>query len=453
MLDDRLKMLTATMKKLYHRDAKTNLEKIITKSHPADIAAILENFEPGERFDLFKMEPSLDKRSEILSHLSNDLQTEIMSCLSRAEVINLVNSMDTDDAADLLGHLPGEEANEILSSMKEEDSDEVSDLMGYPEDSAGGIMSLDFLSVNQMKTVQETIQFIHDEEEDLGASFYIYVVNDANKLVGVVSLKQLILSKKSTLLKELMLTDVISVSVDSTQELVAKTVEHYDYLSLPVVDSSNCLVGVVTVDDVIDVIREEAEEDLLALGQAGLGIEANVWERFRDRFYWLLFAYFGGVSCFAVVYAFRGTLSEEFHFSETLWLGVSCIPVILSMGALTGGQTATVMVGALRGGRLTKNQFLLQVLNEFKLSFLFAIPFTCLSFGLLWFLSKLELLSLYFSIVIGFQIIVSMLVGSMIPLLLEKINVDPTMASIPVFAAITDLTAMLILFGGLSQVL
>ncbi|MCB0356753.1 MAG: magnesium transporter, partial [Bdellovibrionales bacterium] len=413
MIEERAKMLVATIKKLYHRDAKHNIQRIFVKTHEADIAAILENFEPGERFDLFRMEPSLEKQSKILSHLKPEIQKEILSCLSNQEVLRLVDLMDSDDTADLLGQLPNEEANVILSSMKKEDSDDVADLMGYPEDSAGGIMSSDFLSINQKLTVSEAIKLIQEEDEEIGVAFYIYVVNDNGQLVGVLSLKTLLLSKKNEILKDLMFTDVISVTVDTDQEKVAKVVEHYDFLSVPVVDQTNRLVGLITVDDIIDVIREEAEESILAMGQAGLGVDASTYDRLKARFSWLLLSLVGGILCFAIVYFFTfwGTAIQN----ETIqWVVAAFIPLLLSIGATIGSQASTVTVGALRAGHLEWHTIKNHLFKELKLAFIFMIFFGALIYILAEILLANYHVSFILALSISLQVLISMILGNLI---------------------------------------
>ena len=446
MIDERAKMLIATIKKLYHRDAKHNIQRIFVKTHEADIATLLEGFEPGERFDLFRMELSLEKQSEILSHLKPEIQKEILSCLNHQEILRLVDLMDSDDAADMLGQLPEEEAHLILSKMKKEDSDGVSDLMGYPEDSAGGIMSSDYLALNQNLTVSEAIKSIQEEDEDIGVAFYIYVVNDNEQLVGVLSLKTLLLSKKNETLRDLMFTDVISVTVDTDQEKVAKVVEHYDFLSVPVVDQSNRLVGIITVDDIIDVIREEAEENLLAMGRAGLGVEASTFERLKARLTWLLFALFGGMVCFAVVFFFGLRVRNE-NENFVLWVLAAYIPLLLSIGATIGSQASTVTVGALRAGLLEVNMIKQHLLKELQLAFLFMIFFGSLIFALAKVLLVAYDVSLLLAFSISLQVLISMVLGNLIPLAISRLGIDASVASIPVYATFADVSAMLVLFG------
>ena len=446
MIDERAKMLIATIRKLYHRDAKQNIQRIFAKTHEADVASIIDGFDLGERFDLFRMVGSAEKQSEVLSRVELDVQKEILSCLSKQEILQLVELMDTDDAADLLGQIPEEESKEILASMGKEDSDEVADLMGYPEDTAGALMSSDYLALHEDLTVAQSIKEIQSEEADIGVAFYIYVINDNNQLVGVLSLKQLLLSKPNDALRDLMSTEVISVTDDTPQERVAKVVEHYDFLSIPVVDQGNGLLGVITVDDIIDVIREEAEENLLAMGQAGLGVDASTFERLRARLGWLIMALAGGMMCFAIVYIF-GVFADNKSGGRLMWVVAAYIPLLLSIGATTGSQAATVTVGALRSGKLENFNVKSHLWKEAQLSLVFAIFFGVLVFLLTTFILPEHNVSWVFSLAMALQILVSMGLGNIVPMLIVRMGLDPSVASIPVYATFADVSAMAVLFG------
>lgn len=446
MIDEKSKRLISTVKKLYHRDALQNIQRIFVKTHEADISHLLEAFEPGERFDLFKLELSVEKRSQILSHLKPEIQKEILSCLTKQEALRIIALMDTDDVADLLGVLPQDDAQVLLSSMTQEYSDEVSDLMGYPEDSAGGIMDSEFLSLNQNLTVSEAIKAIQEEDEEVGVAFYVYVVNDDNQLVGVLSLKTLLLSKNVEKLKDLMYTDVISVSVDTRQEQVAKVVEHYDFLSVPVVDSNNNLVGVITVDDILDVIREEAEENILTIGQAGLGMEASTAERLKARSPWIILALAGGLVCFFIGHYFGDSMDPNL-VGIGLWTVAMFIPVLMSLGSTMSSQSATVLVGALRSGRLELQNLKSHFLKEAQTAVIFSVFLGTLTFGLSWLFLPLRELAFELAVGVVGQVIIAALVGNLIPIGLNRSGVDATVASVPYSATISDVLGVLFLFG------
>src|SRR5690606_3664867 len=279
MIDSRLIILISSVRKLLRRSAFKNIQTILDKTHAADIAAILSELDPPERKAILGLRISIEKKSEIISHLSSEIQKEIIQALERDEVAAIISEMETDDAADLLGGLSEELSQTILDSLHIDEKREVTDLMRYPEDTAGGLMSSDYLAFSQELSVSEVISKIQSDENNASVTFYIYVVDDAHKLSGVVSLKEIILSKPRDALKDIMTTNVVSVPLETDQVDVSKIVERYDFLSVPVVDENNTLMGVITVDDVIDVIREEAQENLLAMGLVSASDDESPWGR------------------------------------------------------------------------------------------------------------------------------------------------------------------------------
>lgn len=446
MVNERTRLLTATIQKLLHRGAMPNIQRILSKTHSADIASVLQNFSDLEAYEIFKLEPSASVRAEILSYLDNDFQKKILDRISPEQASELVNLMDSDDAADLLANLPEEETKNILDSLEEENSTEVVDLMTYPEDSAGGIMSSDYSEFTEEKTVEQVIQALQGEELENKITFYIYVLNNTGHLVGVVSLKQLLLSKKSSSLKQLMHPSVISVKVDTDQEQVAQTVERYDFLSIPVVDENNKLVGVITVDDVIDVIRAEAEEDLLAMGQAGWGVDMTLLQHFNARLPWQLVSFLAGAICFSLVFWFGARLAPDFS-TNSVWRILAFVPLLLALGAMVGNQSATVMVGALQTERFMGGKIQTHLLRELVLGTLFSIFFG----GAVYLIGSLLIPAGHWqpsmALAIACQVLVVVLLGTCLPLLLSRLKLDPTVVSVPLVTAFADIFAVLILFG------
>lgn len=441
MLDERTQMLFTTLHKLYRRGAKSNIQKILIKTHEADIAAIIEQFEADDRIHIFKAEPSLEKRAAILSHLDEEVQTQLLELLTQEELIKLLTRMESDDVADLLGHLPEEQSQVILDEMEIEDSEEVADLLGYPEDSAGGLMSYDYFAMDGNCTVAETIKAIQEEDSNT-IMFYIYVINENEQLIGVLSLKQLLLSKKDDRLRDIMFPEVISVRVDTDSEDVAKVVERYDFLSIPVVDSNNKLEGVITVDDIIDVIREEAQEDLLTLGQAGNEFDAPFLQQLRARAPWVLFSFIGGVLSFLVVF-YLAPIS--FSNLETSFLVLAAfLPLLLTIGATTGSQAVSVAISSVRAN---KWDFKKTMSLELRMGVILGLLIFCLSF----LLSELFLSELQFnwkmSSVVGLQVLLANLFGGLLPFGVQKLGVDPLVGTVPLFTAAVDLLAVGVLFG------
>jgi magnesium transporter len=446
VVNERTQLLSTTIQKLLHRGAMANIQRILSKTHSADVAAVLQSFTEEEAYSIFKLEPSAETRAEILSYLENDLQKNFVERLSNDEASELVNLMDSDDAADLLSQLPAEETKTILEGFEKEDSSEVVDLMTYPEDSAGGIMSSDYAEFTEEITVEQVINSLQSEEMENKITFYIYVLNSTGHLVGVVSLKQLLLSKKTSTLKQLMHPSVISVKVDTDQEQVAQTVERYDFLSIPVVDDNNKLVGVITVDDVIDVIREEAAQDLLAMGQAGWGLDMSLYEHFIARLPWQLVAFLAGSICFFMISAYGGRYSPDFSLNS-VWALTAYIPLLLAIGAMVGNQSATVMVGALQTNHFIGGRIRSHLLRELILGIFFSAFFGLSVYFIgTWLVSSADW-QMKFALAMAVQVLTAICLGSILPLIISKLKIEPTVATVPTLTALADIAAIAILFG------
>lgn len=442
MLDSRLKILISSVRKLLRRNALKNIQIILDKTHAADIAVILKELDQQERSVLLGLKIPIEKKSEIISHLDENIQKEVVEQLDRAQVTAIVTEMDTDDAADLLGNLSDELSQTILDSMETDEKREVTDLMKYPEDTAGGLMSSDYLAFPQHLTVAEVISQIQSDENNASVTFYIYVVDDAHKLSGVVSLKEIILSKPRETLKEIMTPDVVSVPLEMDQVEVSKIVERYDFLSVPVVDETNTLMGVITVDDIIDVIREEAQENLLAMGLVSASDDESPWGRIKARSAWLLVTYIGGVICYNFIW------SLLYEKTSQSWLAVTAsLPIILAMSSAVGLQSATSMVNALISESLDFKAIKKLLQNEMICSLVFGVVFGLLSMTLSLLAGETFFISGFMALSLFAQLVCSVAIGALIPLAMKRIGVDPTVASVSLFLATSNITAVLITFG------
>jgi magnesium transporter len=439
VIEERSKKLAVTMSKLYRRGAERNIRKIIAKSHSADMAGVLESLETEERISIFQLVPTVEMKAQILSHMSQSLQGEISLVLNPNEVQEILSQMQTDDAADLLSHLPEELSKAILKGMPLEDVQEVEELMGYPDDSAGAIMNPEVLTLDENQTVSQAIQKIQDSEEDL-ISFYVYVVNDAGHLVGVLSLKQLILHRPQVILKDIMETGVISVEVITSQMEVAKIVEKYDFLALPVIDTDKKLLGVITVDDVIDVIREEASEEMLSRGMAGFSGEESFWGHFRARLPWFFVCLMGGLICFYALYG--GVFRQN---SNVPWELICMIPMALFLVTILSNQTATLTVDFLRSGKNITDGWTLFFKQEFMLAFFMGALLSVVSLGLLLTLNVENESYYLFSLSFLVLVIISVLLSIFTPILYQRWSEDVSVATIPISVIVSNVASILIL--------
>jgi len=257
------------VQRLNRRKATAHLLKLISKTHPADMAWVFRHLSQGERNDVFQVIAQTTLVGEFLSELDKSIMLALVEDLSSEFMASVISKMPSDDAVDLISALPEEVADNIRKHMNKEDREEVDELLQYDPHTAGGLMSTDFMYLDEELSVGEAITKVQKRSEEKEMVFYLYITHGDGKLAGVVSLRELLMHPPHRLLKNIMKSNVISVTTDTDQGDVAHVVSQYNILAVPVVDSSYTLVGIVTVDDIIDVIREEATEDFLQMAGAG----------------------------------------------------------------------------------------------------------------------------------------------------------------------------------------
>ncbi len=439
-MDQKTKLLATSITKLHRRGAERNIRRILNKAHDADVASVLEVFDTEGRISVFQLIPDPERQANILSHLNKKFQLEIAHIFEISKLQQLLGFMDSDDAADLLGHLPEELSQQALRGLNRDELQEVEELMSYPEDSAGGLMSSEFLTISESLTVRESIETIQSMDEDL-ISFYIYVINDSQRLVGVLSLKQLLLSRPQDFLKDIMSTDVISVDISTDQNEVARVVEKYDFLSLPVIDDNNDLVGVITVDDVIDVIREEANEDIHAMGMGGADLDESYWTHIKARLPWLLMAGGGGLLCFFLLW----TSLKPFEIDAVLVSAICLMPLVFFVVSTLSSQTVTMLVGLLRRHATSTLKSWSDLKKELfiglSLSLLISLLFLA---GTLLTQSSINI-PLVLSGVLALQMLATVLVSMGVPLFIRRLNFDPIVSGPSVSMILSNMSAIGIL--------
>jgi magnesium transporter len=349
--------------------------------------------------------------------------------------------MPTDDVADLLGRLPEEKAAAILKKMKIEGSNEVADLLNYEDDTAGGIMIPDFIALREDTTAAEAIESLQKEHQDVEMPFYLYVIDEYGKLVGVSSLRQLVVVPPQTPLKEFMTTDVFSVRTDMDQEEVAKIVARYDILAVPVVDDTHRLVGIVTVDDVIDIFRKEATEDILRM--AGAGEEfvetKSILKSTRIRLPWLFASCAGGIIAFFVINHFELSLNKFVYLA-------AFIPVIMGMGGNIGMQSSTIVVRGLATGRLSIHDIWTVVFKELAIGCILGVVYGLLIGSVAQFRYTKGLLALAVGLAVISSMAIAALVGSLIPMAFARIHIDPAVATGPFVTTAMDIISVFFYF-------
>ncbi|MGD2185893.1 MAG: magnesium transporter [Desulfobacterales bacterium] len=437
MQTDRNKILVESIKRLLRRRATTHLGNIVNKTHAADLSVVFRSLSLSQQRQLFNMIADIEQKGILFSELDEDTFLDLIEEIKLENIVEIFEQMPTDDVADLLGRLPEEKSDAILEKMKKAESEEVEDLLRYEDDTAGGIMVPDFIALAEDATAKDAIESLQKEYSEVEMPFYLYVVDDYGKLVGVSSLRQLVLVPPDTPLKEFMATDVFSVQTDMDQEEVAKIVARYDILAVPVVDQTNRLVGIVTVDDVIDIFRREATEDILKM--AGVGEEfvetKSVLKSTRIRLPWLFASCVGGIIAFLVIGKYEATL----HKIAAL---AAFIPVIMGMGGNIGTQSSTIVVRGLATGRLHIRDLWSVVFKELSIGFILGLVYGLLIGSVAQVSYSMEVLAISVCFAVISSMSVAALIGSLVPMGFARVNIDPAVATGPFVTTAIDIISV-----------
>ena len=445
MEKDRNKILMESIKRLIRRKATSHLFKIVNKTHAADLSVLFNSLSVADQRMLFDMITEKEQKGILLSELEEDIFLDFAEDMDVDELADLFESMPTDDVADLLGRLLEEKAGAILEKMKKEGSEEVEGLLSYKDDTAGGIMVPDFIALREATTAAQAVISLQKEYIDVEMPFYLYVVDDYDHLAGVISLRQLVVVPPETPLKDFMTTDVFSVQTDMDQEEVARIVARYDILAVPVVDEKNKLVGIVTVDDVIDIFRREATEDILKMAGAGEDFveTKSVLKSTRIRLPWLFASCVGGIIAFFIIGYFEGSLNKLAYLA-------AFIPVIMGMGGNIGTQSSTIVVRGLATGRIHLKDFRKVVLKELSVGFILGIVYGFLMGMVARLRYGDDASSLMLAISVGLAVVSSMsiaaLVGSLVPMTFERMDIDPAIATGPFVTTAIDIISVFFYF-------
>jgi len=437
------KVLLDTLRRLHRKRAVDNCIKLIRKTHPADLAWVFRSLTPIEQKDIFQIIAQTDDISDFLSELDDAIMVDLVEGFSPRFMARVVSNMASDDAVDLLEALPDDMSVEIQTHMEAEDRQEVEELLKYHPETAGGLMSPDFMYLDEDLTVDEAIKKVQKRSEDKEMVFYLYITHGDGQLTGVLSLRELILQPIHRQLRNIMNTNVISVTTDTDQEEVAHVVSQYNLLAVPVVDATFNLVGIITVDDVIDVIRNEATEDFLQMAGAGKDQEILLKSTLQNVFIrapWLSASWLGGVAAMFIISSFEDELMK------TLVLA-SFIPIVIGMGGNIATQSSTIIVRGIATGRINMEEFFQLILKEFQVGLILGAGYGLL-LGMLAWMGYAEPVRLGF--VVGFSVFFVMAmattVGTLVPLVLKRFNIDAAVATGPFVTTSIDILGVYIFF-------
>ena len=435
-----------TLRRFVRRGARANLTKLLGKTRPEDVALQFPRLIPAEQTEVFAVLVAdyPESAGAVLIDLDPATRQELLEAMEPPAIARVLDEMSVDDAVALLESLPEELHDRLVEIVDRRNLEEVQTHLTYGDDTAGRLMDTAFLALSEETTVGEAIRHIQESAE-LDNVFYLYVVDRGNHLVGVTSLRHLLLSSPSLTLERAMTPSVIKVRTDTDQEEVAKLAARYNLLAIPVTDEDNKLVGIVTLDDIIDVVREEATEDFFKM--VGTSDDELVYQdrSFRVagiRLPWLLFNLGGLVLAGALISFFEVTLKEAVFL-------ITFVPAIMGMGGNIGSQTSTIAVRGLATGRLAIGRGSVRTFlwQQIKVGTILGVVCS-LIVGVgatLWEQSPI------YGLVVGVSLFVAVMLASIngvvIPILFEKLGVDPAVAAGPLVTTFNDITGILIYFG------
>jgi magnesium transporter len=440
----KLDVVLDSVKRLQRVGATSNLVNLLQKQYPADLAQVFAELPDRDRQSAFSLLAERNSRlaMEALSELGPEVAAAMLSGRSAEEIVKFTQELPSDDVAAIIDHLPEELSASVLELMQARPAGaDVGELLEYPERTAGRIMNPKVFALAEDLSVSEAITALQ-ASRDVEMVFYLYVIDGRRHLVGVVSLRRLLLVPPDTPLKRIMTTDLISVRVDVNQEEVARLVATYNILAIPVVDEENKLVGVITVDDVIDVIKDEATEDVYRL--AGLASDDRVFtspaDSLRKRLPWLIVNLVTAFLAASVVKVFEGTIGLVTSLAVFM-------PVVAGMGGNAATQTLAVIVRGIALGELTWSNSRKALLKEAAVGVGNGVACGAVGAGVVWLMQGNPYLGLILGLAMVINMFVAAIAGTLIPLSLRALRVDPALASSVFITTLTDVFGFLSFLG------
>lgn len=414
---------------------------LIADLHPSDIAEIISRLNEEERPVIFSLLPP-EQASEVLVELGDNAMEDVLEEMDSRQIAEMVNEMDSDDAADIISELPPEQAAEVLEQVEDESSEDIQELLTYPEDTAGGIMAKEFVSVPTGTTVQMTIEEIRRKHDEIENIYYCFVTDAFGTLLGSVSLRSLILASPDTLVESIMDQDLVKIDVSLDQEEVARIFKKYDLVVAPVVNKRNKLLGRITIDDIVDVIHEEQEEDLARMAGTGAEeiLEDSVFQVTKARLPWLILSFVGELISAFILSSFSATM-------ERIIISAFFIPIVMAMGGSTGQQTSIIVVRGIATGEIAFSDTGRRVFRELRVALLNGLVLGALIFGLISLWQKDYIFAATLAVTLQVILINASIVGAVVPLIFKEIKVDPALATGPFINTFNDVVGLFIYFS------
>jgi magnesium transporter len=418
-----------------------SIRRMLNGLEPAEIAHLLESSPPPSRWMLWRLIDK-DTEGEVLQELADDIQTQILQRLNTDEVVGITEGLDTDDVADILQQLPDRVIKEVLAAMSARDRQRVECVLSYDEDTAGGLMNTDTITVRPRLTLDVVLRYLRRHEELPDSTDNLIVVNKQGQYVGLLPVTKILTSSPNITVREIMITDVEPIPVDMDDGEVANLFERHNWISAPVIDDNNQVVGRITIDDVVDVIREDADHSLMSM--AGLDEDEDTFATVRRamprRAIWLGINLLTAILASAVINIFEDTIEKVVALAVLM-------PIVASMGGVAGSQTLTVVIRGMALGQIGRNNISWLMSRELRVGFLN---------GMLWALVLGAITSVWFgdpkiAIIIACAMIINLVTaataGALLPIILKNMKIDPALAGSVTLTTVTDVVGFFAFLG------
>ena len=438
------------IEKLIEEKKYTKIKALLSNMNEFDIALILEELPHNELIKIFRLLPK-DIAADVFAYLETDTERQVISSLSDSEAVSILNDMYSDDATDLIDEMPANVVNKLLSKVNPQTRHNINQLLKYEDNSAGSIMSVEYLDFKEYNSIKDALKKIKKEYDDKEIIDTCYITDKKRKLVGEIKLKDLVINDENTPLNEIMNTDINFVNTSTDQEEVARIIKDYDLTSIAVVDSENKLVGIITIDDIMDILEDETTEDIEKMAAITPTeksyLKLSVFDLFKSRIPWLLILMISA--------AFTGKIIEHYELALSSYVILtSFIPMLMNTGGNAGGQSSATIIRALSLDDIEFKDILKVIFKEFRVSILVGITLSIVSFLKLVFIDNI---SLSISFVVSLSLIITVcaakIIGSSLPILAKKLGLDPTVIANPFITTLVDAITLFVYFNIASSIL
>ncbi len=419
------------------------IKQILNKMNDYDIAEIFEDLPTTEQLKIFRLLQK-DIAADVFSYMETDTQSKLITLLSEKEAVDIINDMASDDAADLMDEIPANVVSRLLNKVDPEARRDINGLLNYPDDSAGSIMTTEYMDLKEENTIEDAIKKIKREYDDKETIDICFVTDKSRKLIGTVKLKDLVLNDEDKLIKEIMDDDIMSVNTLMDQEKVAQIIQDYDLTSIPVVDSENKLVGIITIDDVIDIIEEEATEDIEKMAAITPTekpyLKLNVLDLYKSRIPWLLLLMISAT--------FTGKIIQHYEAALASYVVLtSFIPMLMDTGGNAGGQSSVTIIRGLSLNDIEYKDTLKVIWKEIRVAVLAGLTLAVANFAKLLLIDKVTAsVALVVCITLIVTVIIAKIIGCSLPILAKKIGFDPAVMASPFITTIVDAISLIVYF-------